>query len=150
MHSRRAGIAGPGGRIAPRARWGNVNGRERALLFQLLGLSFRAQSSRFADFYHGRRGDRILIAGLEDGDAPRTRQWLAEQDRLLASLPRKSSGGLDRIRKRISETLKCRDMAKFPRSAGERQFFRKAARPTRNKPCIYMREDDKWRRHSAR
>jgi len=105
--------------------------------FPAAGLSF-APVEPVADFYHG---VEVIdpYRWLEDGDAPRTRQWLAEQDRLWRAYLEKAPG-LDRIRKRISELLSV-ETCEVPKIAGERQFFRKRA-ADQEQPCIYMREDD--------
>src|SRR5260370_40486914 len=74
---------------------------------------------------------------LEDGNSPRTREWLEEQTRFarayLGSIP-----GRDRIRERIREFLAVEtydSLQKF----GERYFFRKRL-PEQQQPCIYMRK----------
>ncbi len=76
---------------------------------------------------------------LEHGDTPRTRQWLADQDRLWRAYLEETPGR-DRIRKRISELLSV-ETCEVPKIAGERQFFRKRA-ADQEQPCIYMREGD--------
>ncbi len=91
-----------------------------------------------ADFYHG---FEVVdpYRWLEDGDAPRTRRWLAEQDRVwrhyLESTPSR-----DRIRQRVAELLSVESCA-IPRIAGERQFFSKRG-ADHEQPWIYMREGD--------
>jgi prolyl oligopeptidase len=74
---------------------------------------------------------------LEEQDAPRTRQWIAEQTvyarGYLGSIP-----GRERIRKRIRELL---DVETFDslQKAGERYFFRKRL-AGEEQPSIYLRE----------
>jgi prolyl oligopeptidase len=74
---------------------------------------------------------------LEDGNSPRTQEWLEEQRRFarvyLDSLP-----GRDRIRKSIREYLAVESydlLKKF----GDRYYFRKRL-PDQQQPCIYMRD----------
>src|SRR5215510_7132425 len=74
---------------------------------------------------------------LEDGNSPRTREWLEEQRRFarayLDSIP-----GRDRIRERIREFLAVETYDSV-QQAGSRYFFRKRL-PNQEQPCIYMRE----------
>jgi len=101
------------------------------------GTSFAAVEL-VTDMYHG-----IEVIDpyrwLEDGEAPRTRQWLAEQDRLWRAYLEEAPGR-DRIRQRISELLSV-ETCEVPKIAGQRQFFRKRA-ADQEQPCIYMREGD--------
>lgn len=74
---------------------------------------------------------------LEDGNSPRTRQWIEQQIRYarsyLDSLP-----GRESIRARIREFLAVETCDSLQRT-GSRYFFRKR-RPDEEQPCIYMRE----------
>lgn len=73
---------------------------------------------------------------LEDGESPRTRQWIAEQTRFarnyLDSLP-----GREHIRKRIRELLAVETCDSLQKCGG-RYFFRKRL-ATEEQPGIYMR-----------
>lgn len=73
---------------------------------------------------------------LEDGNSPRTREWLEEQTRFarayLDSIP-----GRDRIRQRIREFLAVETYDSVQK-AGNRYFFRKRL-PNQEQPCICMR-----------
>lgn len=73
---------------------------------------------------------------LEDGESPRTRQWIAEQTRFarsyLDSLP-----GRERVRKRITEFLAVETCDSLQKSSG-RYFFRKRL-AVEEQPGIYMR-----------
>jgi prolyl oligopeptidase len=75
---------------------------------------------------------------LEDQDAPRTRQWIAEQRQFaracLDHLP-----GRDRIRQRIREFLAVETYDSLQK-AGSRYFFRKRL-AEQEQPCICMREE---------
>jgi len=74
---------------------------------------------------------------LEDGNSPRTREWLEEQARFtrayLDSIP-----GRERIRERLREFLDVETYDSVQIFAG-RYFFRKRL-PHQQQPCIYMRE----------
>ncbi|HYT20937.1 MAG TPA: prolyl oligopeptidase family serine peptidase, partial [Candidatus Polarisedimenticolia bacterium] len=90
------------------------------------------------DLYHG-----IEVVDpyrwLEDSESPRTRQWLAEQDKLWRSYL-EGTPEREQIRQRIAQLLNV-ETCEVPRTAGHRQFFRKRA-ADQEQPCIYMREGD--------
>lgn len=90
------------------------------------------------DFYHGLE---VIdpYRWLEDSEAPETRRWLAEQERIWKAYVQ-TTPGRDGIRQRVSELLSV-ETCEIPRISGERQFFKKRA-ADQEQPCIYMRERD--------
>src|SRR5260370_42051859 len=74
---------------------------------------------------------------LEDGNSPRTREWLEEQT-LFARAYLGSIPGRERIRQRIREFLPVETYDSLQKG-GDRFFFRKRL-PDEEQPCICMRD----------
>jgi len=96
----------------------------------------RATMEAVVDTYHGFEVPDPY-RWLEDGQPPRTREWLETQNGLwreyLRTIPAR-----DRIRQRISELL-CVDTCEPPQKIANRYFFRRRT-AEQEQSCIYMRE----------
>jgi prolyl oligopeptidase len=96
----------------------------------------RAPIEPLIDTYHGFEVTDPY-RWLEDGQSPRTREWLETQNGLWREYLRMVPAR-ERIKERISELL-CVDTCEPPQKIANRYFFRKR-KAEQEQPSIYMRE----------